>query len=101
VQTRFSPDELAEVEEAARKEAVTVCEYLRQTALKRKLRTSFLDRDAQREIWKQVAGAARNINQIAKRVNTSSVQSIDFVELQKQLQRIIDSMMIANGKKKS
>ena len=100
VQTRFSPEEMQEVEAAAKRDAVTVCEYLRQTALKRRHRASFIDRDAQREIWRQVSGAARNINQITKKVNTSTVMEEDVSALRAELQQIIDSMMVVAGKRK-
>ena len=100
LQTRFSPQEMQELEEAAKREAVTVCEYLRQAALKRRQRASLLDRDAQREIWRQVSGAARNINQITKKVNASNLMNEDVSALRAELQQIIDSMMVVTGKKK-
>ena len=71
---RLSPEEDKALGAAAEQAGFnTQASYLRSLALKQRgeARTiSRIDRDMQKQIWKQVAGMGRNLNQIAFKMNS-------------------------------
>ena len=70
---RLSPEEDKAVKAAAEQAGFnTQASYLRSLALKRRQTQSVsrLDRDLQKQIWKQIAGMGRNLNQIAFKMNS-------------------------------
>jgi hypothetical protein len=100
---RYSEQEYEHVKKQADKTGLTVASFLREISLENEpRRRGILDRDAERDIWKQVAGLGRNFNQITKRVNMSGVESIsneEMGQLAEAIHRITDAILELSGKK--
>lgn len=99
IHVRLSPEEHSELMEAAKREAMTLPEYLRMSGLKRRPPSTLLDRDAQREIWKQVSGIARNINQITIRANQLIFVPGELENIQREVQNLTLALLECAGKK--
>ena len=93
---RLTPDESKLIDESAAHLGLTPASYLRHLGTNKRLpRTGKLDRDAQRELWKQVAGMARNMNQITIKANSLDLKkgeleslSLSIESLMKKIQEL-------------
>ena len=95
---RLSPDESRLVDSAASQLGLTPASYLRHLGTSRKLpKTGKIDRDAQREIWKQVSGMARNLNQITIRANSLQLQPGELKELSGGINRLLEQIKELSG----
>ena len=78
---RFSPEEAEKLTQAAAQEGISVATFMRRAALGRKAPSGRLDRDSQREIWRQVSGVARNVNQLARAANAGALKPGELEQL--------------------
>jgi hypothetical protein len=94
IQLRVTSAELAQLQELATRYALPLPELLRLRTLSELPRTSLLDRDAQREIWRQVAGMARNINQLTKNAHSGQhIPSEELVRLSVSVDKLREAIM--------
>lgn len=95
---RFSPEEAEKLTEAAAKEGVSIATYMRRASLGRKPPGGRLDRDSQREIWRQVAGVARNVNQIARAANAGALKPGELERLTDEVRGLTAHVLALTGR---
>jgi len=87
---RLSPSESRIIDDASAQLAITPASYLRHLGINKKLPTiGRISRDSQREIWKQVSGMARNVNQIAIKANTLRLKPGELEDLKNSIDRLL------------
>lgn len=96
VNIRLSDEEYEAVQGKADKMGMTVPAYLRELALRQKIRPPLIDKDGALEISKQVRAIGNNINQMAKKANEGKVQVLDLrlvkIELN-EIRRLLSSLL--------
>lgn len=96
VSVRLSPEEYEHVLSTSAELALTPSEFMRRLSLKKQLpRRGAFDRDAQREIWKEIHAIGKNINQLAHNSNRGVLfppEDLNFVReaLQKMVRKFFD-----------
>lgn len=82
VNVRLSPEEYSQVAQYSRELAITPAEYLRRLSTKKPLpkRGSF-DRDAQRQIWREIHAIGNNLNQLTHNSNKGFPVDIEHLQL--------------------
>ena len=95
---RLSAEEDSHVSTQAAELGLTPATYLRLTALKKlpKVR-GVLDREIQKELWKQVTGMARNMNQLTRCAHSGKLQVGELEGLTSEIRRLMTQMMAMAG----
>jgi hypothetical protein len=60
-------------------------------------RRGALDRETQKELWKQVAGMARNLNQLTKYAHTGQLRPGELDEVTRSLQTLVRLVLDMGG----
>lgn len=85
VNVRLSPEEYSQVAQHSTELAITPAEYLRRLSTKKQLpRRGVLDRDAQRQIWREIHAIGNNINQLTHNSNKGLPVSTEHLALLKE-----------------
>jgi hypothetical protein len=86
IRVRLSKEELDTITSNAKIASLKPATYLRHLGMRRHISNGKLDRDTQTEIWRQIAGIARNINQITKTYHIEN--RVEIEELKHDLEQI-------------
>ena len=97
---RLTVEEDQMVTSQAQEVGLTASAYLRQAGLKKLPRRrggGVLDPEVQREVWRQVSGMARNLNQLTKHVHSGAVREGDLEGLKGEVQALVRWMTEAQS----
>ncbi len=87
---RLTAEEDAQVSAQAQELGLTAAAFLRLSALKKlPRRTGVLDPEVAREIWRQVSGVARNVNQLTKIAHAGKLKADELERLTKEVQALV------------
>ena len=96
---RLTAEEDQMVTNQAQELGISPSAYLRQAGLKKlpKRRGGALDPEVQRDVWKQVSGMARNLNQLTKHVHSGTVKEGEIEGLRGEVQALVRWVMEAKS----
>ena len=95
---RLSEAEDTHVSTHAAELGLTPAAYLRLTGLKKlPRRHGVLDREIQKELWKQVTGMARNMNQLTRYAHSGNLQVGELEGLASEIRRLMAQVMAMAG----
>jgi hypothetical protein len=97
---RLTTEEDQQVTASAADLGLTPAAFLRLSALKKLPRRrggAVLDRETQKELWKQVAGMARNLNQLTKYAHTGKLRPGELDEVTRALQTLVGLVLDMAG----
>lgn len=103
---RLTAEEDQQVAASAAELGLSPAAFLRLAGLKkfpRRRSGAVLDRDAQKEVWRQVAGMARNVNQLTKYAHSGKLRPGEIEGLARELRvlvRLVMEMAGAGGAEK-
>ena len=101
---RLTLEEDQQLATSAAELGLTPAAFLRLAALKKLPRRrggAILDRETQKELWKQVAGMARNLNQLTKYAHTGKLRPGELAEVTTALQTLVRLVLdMAGGRGK-
>ena len=97
---RLTSDEDKLLASQAQELGISPSAYLRQAGLKklpRRRGNGVLDPEVQREVWKQVSGMARNLNQLTKHVHSGAVKEGEIEGLRGEVGALVRWVMEAQS----
>ena len=87
---RLTAEEDAQVSAQAQELGLTAAAFLRLAALKKlPRRKGVLDPKTAREIWRQVSGVARNVNQLTKIAHAGKLKADELERLTKEVHALV------------
>ncbi len=87
---RLTTEEDLQVSAQAQELGLTAAAFLRMAALKKlPRRKGVLDPETAREIWRQVSGVARNVNQLTKIAHAGKLKAEEVERLTKEVQALV------------
>ena len=96
---RLSAEEDAQLAAQATELGLSPAAFLRLAALKKLPRRSgILSPETAREIWQQVSGMARNVNQLTKYIHGGKVSAGELERLAKEVQALLRWVMEASAR---
>ena len=96
VNVRLSPEEYKHVSQVSQELAITPAEFLRRVSTKKPLpRRGAFDRDAQRQIWREIHAIGNNINQIAHNSNMGVPVNKEHLEsMREEFQKMVRKLSV-------
>lgn len=101
VTIRLADEEYEAVEEKADKAGLTVPAFLRELALRQKIRPPLIDKEGATELSKQIWAIGNNINQLTKMAHQGKVQVLDLHQMNLELNRLGSLLSFLQGKGRS
>lgn len=91
---RLTAEEDQQLSIQAAELGLTPAAFLRLAALKKlPKRRGALDRDAQKELWRQVAGMARNVNQLTKYAHSGKLRPGELEGLTREFRALVQLVL--------
>ena len=95
---RLTDEEDQQLSASAAELGLSPAAFLRRAALKKlPRRRGVLDRDAQKAVWSQVAGMARNLNQLTKYAHSGKLKPGELEGLTRELQVLVRQVLEMAG----